>query len=63
MKSVMCPAAVLMLPTILALAVFAGEPEKKYTLRYQYKPGETIRWRVEHRSKVRATVSGSTQTT
>lgn len=55
--------AILVLPTILALAVFAGESEEKYTLRYQYKPGETIRWKVEHRSKVRATVSGSTQTT
>lgn len=40
-------------------AVGAGE---KYTLRYQFHPGETLRWEVEHRTKVRTTVSGSTQT-
>lgn len=40
----------------------AGEADK-YTLRYKFQPGETIRWEVGHRSKVRATVSGSTQTT
>ena len=39
----------------------AGEPEK-YTLRYKFHPGETIRWEVEHRSNVRTTVSGTTQT-
>jgi hypothetical protein len=40
----------------------AGEPEK-YTLRYKFHPGETIRWEVEHRSNVRATVSGTTKKT
>jgi len=41
--------------------VLAGQPEK-YTLRYQFQPGETIRWEVEHRSNVRTTVSKTTQT-
>ena len=35
---------------------------KSYKLRYKFKPGETIRWEVEHRAKVRTTVQGSTQT-
>lgn len=35
---------------------------KSYKLRYKFKPGETLRWEVEHRAKVRSTVSGSTQT-
>ena len=39
----------------------AAEPEK-YTLRYKFHPGETIRWEVEHRSNVRTAVSGHTQT-
>ena len=43
------------------LSAVAGEPEK-YTLRYKFHPGETIRWEVEHRSNVRTTVSGTTQT-
>jgi hypothetical protein len=47
---------------VAVLSVKAGEPER-YTLRYRFHPGETIRWEVEHRSMVRATVSGSTQTT
>ena len=63
MRNLICGTAAFLLLAVFALSVFAGDPEKTYTLRYQYKPGETIRWRVEHRSKVRATVSGSTQTT
>jgi hypothetical protein len=47
---------------IVALSAVAGEAEK-YTLRYKFHPGETLRWQVEHKSKVRATVSGSTQDT
>jgi len=39
----------------------AGAP--KQTLRYRFRPGETIRWEVVHRKQVDATVSGSTQTT
>lgn len=35
---------------------------KSYKLRYKFTPGQTLRWEVEHRAKVRTTVSGSTQT-
>jgi hypothetical protein len=31
-------------------------------LRYKFQKGETVRWRVEHRSHVKTTVSGTTQT-
>ncbi|HET6879342.1 MAG TPA: hypothetical protein VFI31_04275 [Pirellulales bacterium] len=34
---------------------------KSYKLRYKFKPGETLRWEVEHRAKVRSTVQGTTQ--
>ena len=34
-----------------------------YTLRYRFHPGERIRWEVEHRKKVDATVSGIAETT
>ncbi|NLS97099.1 MAG: hypothetical protein GXX96_33600 [Planctomycetaceae bacterium] len=36
---------------------------EKYLLRYQFKPGETVRWRVVHLAEVKTTVGGSTQTT
>ncbi len=35
---------------------------EKYTLRYRFQPGETIRWNVSHRNRVRTTVAGETQT-
>lgn len=35
---------------------------EKYLLRYQFKPGETVRWRVVHLAKVKTTVGGTTQT-
>jgi hypothetical protein len=35
---------------------------KSYKLRYKFKPGEILRWEVEHRVRVRTTISGSTQT-
>ena len=63
MKQLICLMALLALTTITTAAAIAEETEQTYTLRYRYEPGETIRWRVEHRSKVRATVSKSTQTT
>lgn len=34
-----------------------------YMLRYKFHPGETIRWEVLQQSRVRATVSGTTQVT
>lgn len=62
MKNVLTgTAAILLLAFAISFAV-ADEAEK-YTLRYKFQPGETIRWRVEHQSRVRATVSGSTQKT
>jgi hypothetical protein len=33
----------------------------KYTLRYVFHPGETLRWKVLHRSSVRTTMSSTTQ--
>ena len=35
---------------------------ERYTLRYQFHPGETIRWKVVHRANVKTTISGTTQT-
>ncbi len=40
----------------------AGAEVEKYTLRYRFQPGETLRWNVEHRAFTRTAVSGSTQT-
>ncbi|NQT16076.1 MAG: hypothetical protein HQ582_25190 [Planctomycetes bacterium] len=37
--------------------------DEKHTLRYKFHPGETIRWNVEQRSRIRMTVSGSTEVT
>jgi len=53
--------------TLCTLAVLAALSAshafaEKYTLRYKFRPGETVRWEVTHRSKVRTTVSGTTQT-
>lgn len=36
--------------------------ETKYTLRYRFRPEETIRWEVTHQATIRTTVSGTTQT-
>lgn len=33
-----------------------------HLLRYQFQPGETLRWKVVHRVRVNTTVSGTTQT-
>lgn len=47
-------------------AVAAEKDAKKssaVTLRYQFKPGETLCWEVVHRGKISATVSGTTQDT
>jgi len=53
-----CTAALL-----LACRWAAAEEPEKFNLRYQFSPGETICWEVEHRSRVKAAVSGTTQTT
>ncbi len=47
------------MPSLLARA----DNAQKYLLRYKFQPNETVCWDVEHRSKVRATVSRTTQTT
>ncbi len=39
-----------------------ADESPKYTLRYSFRPGEIIRWRVVHQALVRTTVSGTTQT-
>jgi len=59
-------AAVWMFAAAIVSPLRAADAEKgseKYTLRYRFQPGETVRWEVEHRSNVRATVSGTTQST
>ncbi|MGA2796545.1 MAG: hypothetical protein ABSE63_03090 [Thermoguttaceae bacterium] len=45
----------------LAFNCPAAEQEK-YTLRYQFHPGETLHWNVSHHSKVRTAVAGADQT-
>ncbi len=39
-----------------------GEQPERVLLRYKFQPGETIRWEVTHRARVRTSVSGTTQT-
>lgn len=41
----------------------AKAPSAKYTLRYKFRPGETLRWKVVHRARVEASVGGTSQTT
>jgi hypothetical protein len=51
--------------TLLCAAAIAEPPKsepEKYTLRYQFHTGETLRWKVVHRTEVNTTVSGTTQT-
>lgn len=40
----------------------AAKSEAKFLLKYRFKPGEKIRWQVEHQAQVKTTVSGTTQT-
>lgn len=58
--------AALLVVTLVCLPARAGNSEKndgqQYTLRYKFAPGETVRWEVVHRAKIRTTVSGTTQT-
>jgi cell fate (sporulation/competence/biofilm development) regulator YmcA (YheA/YmcA/DUF963 family) len=37
-------------------------PSEKFTLRYKFRPGETLRWKVVHRARVDASVAGTSQT-
>jgi hypothetical protein len=63
MKRVVDIAAVLMLSILSAIIVLANEqkPAETYALRYKFHAGETLRWNVEHRTLVRATYGGATQ--
>jgi hypothetical protein len=62
MRNLVRGMAAVLLSLVLVVFAVAGEAQK-YTLRYKFHPGESIRWEVEHRSMVRATVSRNTQTT
>ncbi len=62
MRNLLCGMAAVLLSIVFVLSAVADEGQK-YTLRYKFHPGENIRWEVEHRSMVRATVSHDTQTT
>ncbi len=51
----------LLVLSILALPVAGAEESSdkeasKYTLRYKFKAGETLRWEVVHRAMMKATV-------
>ena len=46
----------------LAQAGARDSERPTYLLRYKFQPGETLRWNVLHRNRVRTTVSGTTQT-
>ncbi|MDZ4821041.1 MAG: hypothetical protein SGJ20_18905, partial [Planctomycetota bacterium] len=48
-------------PPATAASPAKTDNAKKYTLRYQFKPGETIRNRVTQQSKIETTIAGSTQ--
>lgn len=39
----------------------ADSDAEKYTLRYQFHPGETVRWEVLQQGRVRTTLNGTTQ--
>jgi hypothetical protein len=54
-------AALLALTPTLATAADEPAAAEKYTLRYKFAPGETIRWEVVHRGRIRSTISGTTQ--
>jgi hypothetical protein len=44
------------------IGLVRAEEAGKYTLRYKFHPGETLRWDVIHRARIATTVSGTTQT-
>jgi hypothetical protein len=59
-KALRCLAA-WMFTLAAASSVVATEAEK-YSLRYKFQPGETVRWEVERRTNTRTTVSRETKT-
>jgi hypothetical protein len=40
----------------------SSSPPEKHTLRYKFRAGETVRWKVVHRARVETSVSGTSQT-
>lgn len=51
-----------LLAALLAVGGIASAAEgEKYLLRYKFQPGETVRWKVEHRLRIRTTAMGATQ--
>lgn len=72
MRALRFALAGLLVPVVCAVSL-AAEAQKadepapaqgpaKYTLRYRFNPGETLRWEVVHRAKIETSVSGTTQT-
>jgi len=59
-KSVSC--LLVGLFTLTPATAWADAAKQTYEFRYRFKPGQTLRWEVMHRSKVDTTVSGVTQT-
>lgn len=43
-------------------ATVAPDKDGKYSFRYHFSNGETLRWKAEHRAKIVTSVQGSTQT-
>ena len=54
-----CLSLTVLLPAVVAAH---GADAETFTLRYQFHPGETVRWDVVHQLNVRTTVAGTTQT-
>jgi len=46
----------------LSAAMSSDDGAATYRLRYQFEPGQTLRWEVIHRSRVETTVSGTEKT-
>jgi hypothetical protein len=53
---------VLFLPALADSEDQATKSPQRYTLRYKFAPGVSLRWKVVHRCRVRTTVSGATKT-
>lgn len=51
-----------LLPAALTLTAASAPGAEKFTLRYLFKPGQTLRWEVTHRAKIDTTISGASQT-
>lgn len=47
---------------LAAPAVAEDSKAEKYSLRYKFQLGQSLRWEVTHQAKIKTTVSGTTQT-